>query len=83
MRDYRSGTVVVPGLGTVGNTEISGSNVLYFELEDGTAFIVRPSGTEPKIKIYVLARGSDAAACTATAEACRAYAESLGKENPI
>ena len=83
MRDYRSGTVVVPGLGTVGNTEISGSNVLYFELEDGTAFIVRPSGTEPKIKIYVLARGDDAAACTATAEACRAYAESLGKENPI
>lgn len=33
---------------------ISGSNVLYFELADDTRFIVRPSGTEPKIKIYIL-----------------------------
>lgn len=28
------------------------SNVLYFELEDKSWFVVRPSGTEPKIKIY-------------------------------
>ena len=28
------------------------SNVLYYVLEDGTWFCVRPSGTEPKIKIY-------------------------------
>lgn len=34
---------------------ISGSNVLYFELSDDTRFIVRPSGTEPKIKVYILA----------------------------
>ncbi len=80
MRDYKDGTVTVPGLGTVGKTEIAGSNVLYFELEDGTNFIIRPSGTEPKIKVYVLARGDDAAACEATAEACRSYAEGLGKE---
>ena len=39
--------------------ELSGSNVLRFELEDGTSVIVRPSGTEPKIKVYVLTRGAD------------------------
>ncbi len=77
MRDYQVGTVTVPGLGTVGHTEISGSNVLYFELEDGTSFIIRPSGTEPKVKIYVLARGADEASCSAMVAACVAYAESL------
>ncbi len=59
MRDYEAGEIRVPGLGAVGETEISGSNVLYFELEDGSTFIVRPSGTEPKIKVYLLVRGSD------------------------
>ena len=33
------------------------SDVLYFELAGGSDFAVRPSGTEPKIKIYFLARG--------------------------
>ena len=40
---------------------LSGSDVLYYELEDGTCFIIRPSGTEPKIKIYVLACGKSRA----------------------
>ena len=29
------------------------SNVLKMFLEDGTTFVVRPSGTEPKLKIYI------------------------------
>ena len=29
------------------------SNVLYYELENNGWFCVRPSGTEPKIKIYM------------------------------
>ena len=37
------------------------SNVLCYFLENGSSFIVRPSGTEPKIKIYVCAVGSSAA----------------------
>ena len=41
--------------------ELSGSNVLRFELADGTVILVRPSGTEPKVKVYVLTRGADAA----------------------
>lgn len=33
------------------------SDVLYYELDDGSWFCVRPSGTEPKIKIYYGVRG--------------------------
>ena len=77
MRDYQSGHILVAGLGHVGQTHISGSNVLYFELSDGTAFIVRPSGTEPKIKVYVLARGENHADCAAKTEKYEAFALSL------
>ena len=35
------------------------SNVIGFELDDGSSFIVRPSGTEPKIKFYLNAVGKD------------------------
>ena len=36
------------------------SNVLFYNLADGCAVAVRPSGTEPKIKTYVMAQGSTA-----------------------
>lgn len=79
MRDYLSGKVTVADLGVVGKTEITGSNVLYFELEGGTAFIVRPSGTEPKIKVYILVQGSNSRECDEKIAKCEAYARSLGK----
>ena len=79
MRDYQNGTVSVAELGVVGKTHIAGSNVLYFELEDGTAFIVRPSGTEPKIKVYILAQGADRAECEARVAKYTEYAEELSK----
>lgn len=34
------------------------SDVLEYVLEDGSSVIVRPSGTEPKLKIYLSAKGS-------------------------
>lgn len=79
MRDYQNGTVSVAELGVVGKTHISGSNVVYFELEDGTAFIVRPSGTEPKIKVYILTQGADKAECEARVAKYTSYAEELSK----
>ena len=36
------------------------SNVLFYELEDGCAVAIRPSGTEPKVKTYVMAKGDTA-----------------------
>ncbi|MBE5816598.1 MAG: phospho-sugar mutase [Clostridiales bacterium] len=34
--------------------DIWGSDIMYFELEDSSSVIIRPSGTEPKIKVYIL-----------------------------
>ena len=76
-RDYLSGELSIAGLGVVGDTGISGSNVLYYELADGSNFIIRPSGTEPKIKIYLLVRDADKAACAAKIERYAAFAETL------
>ena len=77
LRDYADGSISVPELGKVGETPIKGSNVLYFELADGTNFIVRPSGTEPKIKVYILAQGESRADCDEKIDKYTQYAESL------
>ena len=37
------------------------SDVLKFRLEDGSSLVVRPSGTEPKIKVYISAVAEDEA----------------------
>ena len=79
IRDYSDGSIFVLGLGKIGKTPISGSNVLYFELADGSSFIVRPSGTEPKIKVYLLVRGEDAGQCAQKLAAYNEFAETLGK----
>ena len=39
-------------------TNLPASNVLRLELSDGSVVIIRPSGTEPKIKAYYTTKGS-------------------------
>ena len=51
-RDYLEDKIVDVATGKVSPTNLPKSNVLYFTLADDTWFCVRPSGTEPKIKIY-------------------------------
>ncbi|MBO4914093.1 MAG: phospho-sugar mutase, partial [Oscillospiraceae bacterium] len=58
-RDYKDGTET-DASGKVSSIELKGSNVLRYALEDGTVILVRPSGTEPKIKVYILTQGKDA-----------------------
>ena len=77
MRDYQDGSVYVMGLGRMDKTPISGSNVLYFELDDGCAFIVRPSGTEPKIKVYILGVGATRPECDERVQRYAQFAETL------
>lgn len=59
-KDYSDGTARDAASGEVTKIALSGSNVLRFELCDGTHIVVRPSGTEPKIKVYILTKGADA-----------------------
>lgn len=59
--DYMTGAVTDTVTGKETSTEQPKSDVLYYTLETGDKIIVRPSGTEPKIKIYILLHGSDKA----------------------
>ncbi|MCL2816611.1 MAG: phospho-sugar mutase, partial [Oscillospiraceae bacterium] len=53
-RDYKTSKIKNLITGEVSDTGLPKSDVLYFDLENGSKVIIRPSGTEPKIKIYYL-----------------------------
>ena len=78
-KDYKDGSVVDCATGAKTAMELSGSNVLRFELVDGTSVIVRPSGTEPKIKVYILTKGKDAAERDANVKKYSEWVETLQK----
>lgn len=56
--DYKKGTTLDLVSGASGKTGLPSSNVLSYRCENGSTAIVRPSGTEPKIKIYITAKES-------------------------
>ena len=76
-RDYLNGTQTDCVSGAVTQIELKGSNVLRFALSDGTVILVRPSGTEPKIKVYILTQGKDASERDARIEAYSAWVKTL------
>jgi len=76
-KDYKDGSVVDAATGDRTQMELSGSNVLRYELADGTSVIVRPSGTEPKVKVYILAQGASREDCDQKVERYAAWAEGL------
>ena len=78
-KDYTDGSVVDCATGAVSEMELKGSNVLRYELADGTTILVRPSGTEPKIKAYILTQGKDATERDANIEKYGQWAEALAK----
>ena len=52
VRDYFKGERYLVASGQKEELTLPESDVLYYELQDGYWFAIRPSGTEPKIKIY-------------------------------
>ena len=76
-KDYKDGSVVSVADGSKTTMELSGSNVLRYEMVDGTSLIVRPSGTEPKVKVYILANGETKEICDEKVAKYAAWAESL------
>lgn len=59
IRDYQTGVITDADGSGEEPTGLPESNVLFYELEDGCSAVVRPSGTEPKIKLYVMAQAED------------------------
>ena len=76
-KDYQDGSVVNVADGSKETMELSGSNVLRYEMADGTSLIVRPSGTEPKVKVYILANGATKSECDEKVAKYAAWAETL------
>lgn len=54
--DYQTG-IITKSCGCTEPTGLPKSNVLFFTLENGDSIVIRPSGTEPKIKHYYLVSG--------------------------
>lgn len=59
--------------------ELPKSNVLAFALENGNKVIVRPSGTEPKIKAYLTAIGNDKESASKIAKTLESAADEFMK----
>lgn len=76
-RDYQKGIETCSNTGEVKQFSMPPSNVMYFVLEDGSAVVLRPSGTEPKIKCYALVQGKDEKDRQQTTNALMAWAKAL------
>jgi phosphoglucomutase len=60
IRDYKNDTITDTATGSVVPTGLPCSDVLYFDLNDDAWCAIRPSGTEPKIKLYFGVKGTSA-----------------------
>ena len=60
-----------------GNTGLIPSDVLEFRLEGGAKLIIRPSGTEPKLKLYLSVCGKSEAQAEAGLAELSAAADGL------
>lgn len=72
VHDFEASTITDTETGDARAIELPKSNVLAYTLPDGNFAIVRPSGTEPKIKVYITG-------CGKTSEAAEKLAEDLGE----
>ena len=61
VRDYKADTIKNLETGEVTPTGLPNSNVLYYELTNDAWVCVRPSGTEPKVKVYYGVKGTSLA----------------------
>lgn len=64
LRDFETQKATEVATGKATPIDLPKSNVLYFELDGGARFILRPSGTEPKLKAYITASGKTDAEAT-------------------
>lgn len=77
--DYRESVRQDLVTGATETIDLPRSNVLSYSLEGNNGLIIRPSGTEPKIKAYITATGAEEAAAAAMTERIQAAAAELLK----
>ncbi len=77
IRDYSAAKRTVIESGVVEPLDIPKCNCVYYELEGGSFICVRPSGTEPKLKIYYSLKEKDEAAANAKLGELQAAVASL------
>jgi phosphoglucomutase len=75
--DHKKQTVRVLATGEERPSGMSASDVLYYTLENGDIVVVRPSGTEPKVKFYFLCHGEDPEALFQKIDAYRTDANAI------
>ena len=78
VRDYSSSVRRLAD-GTEETMNIPQTNAVYYELENGSFICVRPSGTEPKLKIYYSVRAKDEDAAEKAFEKMKSAFESFMK----
>ena len=76
-KDYKDGTLEYVETCKKEPMELHDSNVLEYVLADGSKILVRPSGTEPKVKVYILIQGATMISCKERCAKFAAWAESL------
>ena len=76
-KDYKDGSVIDVATGEKTTMELTDSNVLRYEMADGTSLIVRPSGTEPKVKVYILTSAETKEDCDAKVAKYAAWSDTL------
>jgi phosphoglucomutase len=59
VRDVQSGKVLNGSLSETGTLDFPNENVLELSYGNALKFTARPSGTEPKVKFYLVARDTD------------------------
>ncbi|MBR5314607.1 MAG: phospho-sugar mutase, partial [Clostridia bacterium] len=72
VRDYKSGIITDLETGKTEPTGLPSSNVLYYVNANGDVVVVRPSGTEPKLKLYFLVNGKTAELANKALDGCKA-----------
>ena len=77
--DYKEGYVLDKTTGEKKDTDIPSSNVLSFEMDNDTKVIIRPSGTEPKIKLYFFSANQQRELANDNIEALKAEMDKIVK----
>jgi len=78
-RDYKNDTIRDMATGEVTPTGLPSSNVLYYDMNDNAWLCIRPSGTEPKVKVYIMAKGANKAEAEAKVDVLAAAAKEIVK----